>query len=160
MVQQMRTCHSEDSLPRLIYQTSLRLQIHADKVLLPFGITLEQFQPLKILEQGGGSVGQRQICGLAGKTPANMTRILDRLAGKNFIERRPDPEDRRAFTIVLTPVGRELVEQVVGLFTSYLDQVLTGIDEADEAVCRRVLRRISENLDRIAPKDIPGVEPS
>jgi len=150
----MRTTHTDDALPRLIYLTSLRLQIHADKLLQPLGITLEQLHPLKILEREGGAVGQRQMCTLSGKTPANMTRILDRLANKGFIERQPDPGDRRAFTIVLTPAGDELFKQAVTLFTGYQDKVLTGIDEQDEAVCRRVLQRIAQNLDAIVPEDI------
>ena len=150
----MQTTHTDDVLPRLVYLTSLRMQFHADKLLLPLGITLEQLHPLKILSHGGGAIGQRQMCALAGKTPANMTRILDRLANKGFIERRPDPEDRRAFTIVLTSTGEELVKQAVGLVTSYREQVLTGINEQDAAVCQRVLQRIAENLAGLAPEGI------
>lgn len=150
----MRTCHSDNALPRLIYLTSLRLQIHADKVLQPFGITLEQLHPLKILEREGGTIGQRQLCALTGKTPANMTRILDRLAAKGLVERRPDPEDRRAFTVVLTRAGVELVNQVVNLFTGYLDQVLHGISAEEEAACRQALQQITENLAGLAPDDI------
>lgn len=154
----MQTPDAENVLPRLIYLTSLRIQIHADKLLQPLGITLEQLHPLKILSHGGGAIGQRQMCALAGKTPANMTRILDRLATKGFIERRPDPEDRRAFTIILTAAGRELVEKAVGLVTGYREQVLAGIDEQDEAICRRVLQRIAENLAGLAPEDMQNVE--
>jgi len=150
----MPTTQSDDTLLRQIYQTAIRLQLHADKALQPFAITLEQLHPLKILSRGGGAIGQRQLCALTGKTPANMTRILDRLANKGFIERRPDPEDRRAFTIVLTPAGEELVEQAIGLVTGYREQVLAGIDEQDETVCRRVLRRISGNLDGLASEEI------
>lgn len=150
----MQTCQSEDVLPRLIYLTSLRLQIHADKLLQPLGITLEQLHPLKILGREGGTIGQRQMCALSGKTPANMTRILDRLANKGFIERQPDPADRRAFTLLLTQTGRKLIEQAVALFTGYLDLVLNGIDEQDEAVCRRVLLQIDRNLDGLAPEEI------
>jgi DNA-binding MarR family transcriptional regulator len=95
------------------------------------------------------------MCELSGKTPANMTRILDRLANKGFIERRPDPGDRRAFTIVLTAAGEKLVDQAVNSFTGYLDQVLSGVDEPDEVVCRRVLQQIARNLDGLAPEDIP-----
>lgn len=154
----MRTCHSDDVLPRLIYLTSLQLQLHADKVLQPLGITLEQLHPLKILSRGGGAVGQRQMCALSGKTPANMTRILDRMANKGLIARQPDPEDRRAFTIVLTPAGEDLIEQAMALFSGYLDQVLAGVGEEDEAVCRRVLLRINQNLAGLASNENQGDE--
>ena len=150
----MRTSHSDDVLPRLIYLTAIRLQFHADKVLQPFGITLEQLHPLKILKHGGGAIGQRRMCALTGKTPANMTRFLDRLVNKGLIERKPDPGDRRAFTIVLTSAGEKMVDQAVGLVTGYREQVMTGIDDQDEAVCRRVLQRIAENLAGLAPEEV------
>lgn len=150
----MRKSHSADILPRLIYLTAIRLQFHADKVLQPFGITLEQLHPLKILKHGGGAIGQRQMCSLTGKTPANMTRILDRLVNKNLIERKPNPGDRRAFNIVLTSAGEKLVDQAVDHIDSYREQVMTGIADQDEAVCRRVLQRIAENLAGLAPEEI------
>ena len=150
----MQTSHTNDVLPRLIYLTAIRMQLHADKVLQPFGITLEQLHPLKILNTGGGAIGQRRMCALTGKTPANMTRILDRLANKGLIVRKPDPGDRRAFTIVLTPAGEHMVDQAVDLVTSYREQVMTGIDEQEEAVCRRVLQRIAKNLAALAPEEV------
>ena len=113
----MQTSHTNDVLPRLIYLTAIRMQLHADKVLQPFGITLEQLHPLKILNTGGGAIGQRRMCALTGKTPANMTRILDRLANKGLIVRKPDPGDRRAFAVVLTPAGGHRVDQAVDLVT-------------------------------------------
>ncbi len=147
----MSICDS-NPLPRLIYLTSIELQAHADEVLRPYELTLEQFHPLKIIFLEGGDVGQSSLCGLASKTPANMTRILDRLAAKNFIERRPAPLDRRAFIIHLTPGGEKLVNEVAELFASYLNKiVMNGISSADEECCRRVLKQINDNLGRITP---------
>ncbi|VAW35796.1 hypothetical protein MNBD_DELTA03-113 [hydrothermal vent metagenome] len=147
----MSICDS-NPLPRLIYLTSIVLQAHADEVLRPYELTLEQFHPLKIILLEGGAVGQSNLCGLASKTPANMTRILDRLAAKNFIERRPDPLDRRAFIIHLTEDGEKLVNEVAGLFAGYLNKiVMNDISSEDEECCRRVLKRIIDNLGRITP---------
>jgi len=142
----MRVATTEDPLPRLIYVTALELQARADRMLAPFGLTLEQFRPLKFLQEAGGTVGQRRLCELAGKTPANMTRILDRLVAKELVLRQPDPDDRRAFLVTITPVGDRLVTQVLDIFTAYTQRVLAGVSPADEAACRRVLEQISANL--------------
>ncbi len=150
----MSICDS-NPLPRLIYLTSIELQAHADEVLRPYELTLEQFHPLKIILLEGGAVGQSSLCGLASKTPANMTRILDRLAAKDFIERRPDPLDRRAFIVHLTPEGERLVNEVAELFAGYLNKiVMNGISSKDEECCRRVLKRINDNLSRITPDTV------
>jgi len=150
----MKESPTDNALPRLIYQTSLRLQLHADKVLQSFGITLEQLQPLKLLSQKGGAIGQRQLCVLAGKTPANMTRILDRLAVKSLVQRQPDPDDRRAVKVVLTLEGEKLLDLAVNLFAGYLDKVMAGVSAQDETVCRRVLEKITLNLAELEPEGV------
>ncbi len=147
----MQTTTTTDPLPRLVYLTSLALQQHADRLLAGWGITLEQFHPLKLLMLGGGEMGQRFLAEQCGKSAANMTRILDRLARKELVCRRPDPEDRRAVVVELTPAGRDLVDGVVRLFDSYLNRVMAGISPAEEEVCRRVLHRLTGNLAALDP---------
>lgn len=146
----MKICEA-NPLPRLIYQTSLGLQGHADELLRPYDLTLEQFHSLKILLIEGGSVGQRDLCALTTKTPANLTRILDRLALKEFIERQPDPKDRRAFIINLTNTGERLINELMVIFSSYLDQILANITPDDTEACLRVLAQIMANLNQIVP---------
>ncbi|NOX25593.1 MAG: MarR family transcriptional regulator [Deltaproteobacteria bacterium] len=148
----MEECNNP--LPRLIYLTSLQLQGHADNALRPHGLTLEQFHPLKIILLEGGTVKQRSLCGLAAKTPANMTRILDRLTAKGFIKREPDPNDRRAYIIHLTPTGKKRVNEVAELLASYLNKIMNNISGKDERCCRQVLEQISNNLGLISPKSV------
>lgn len=148
-----QTLPNHDPLPRLIYLTSLRLQIHADRVLQPLGITLEQMRPLKILHRANGVMSQRQLCDMAEKTPANMTRILDRLTAKNLVERLPDPTDRRAFQVALTPAGKKLVKQIGNRFGAFLEQVLTGLSEEEIESCRQTLERVRENLNGLGPDE-------
>jgi len=147
----MAGCRTADPLPRLVYLTSLALQQHADRLLAPCGITLEQFHPLKLLMLAGGEIPQRQLAEQSGKSAANLTRILDRLVKKGLVRRIPDPGDRRAFVVELTPAGRDLVDEVIRLFDGYLDRVMAGISPAEEEVCRRVLHRLTANLAGLDP---------
>ena len=43
--------------------------------------------------------------------PGAMTRMLDRLACKGWIERLPNPADKRGVLVQLTPDGAALCEQ-------------------------------------------------
>ena len=56
-----------------------------------------------------------------GKAATSFTPVLDKLAGKGFVERRQNPDDRRSVLVFLTPRGEKWREQVVALF----DQVET-----------------------------------
>ena len=46
----------------------------------------------------------------ANMTPQSMGQIVDELEDLGYVERRPDPADRRAKLITLTDAGREAVE--------------------------------------------------
>lgn len=47
-----------------------------------------------------------------GRAATSFTPNLDKLQGKNLIERRPDPGDRRAVRIFLTDKGRKIEQQI------------------------------------------------
>jgi DNA-binding MarR family transcriptional regulator len=51
-------------------------------------------------------------------TSGTMTNRVDRLAARGFVERYPDPEDRRGVLVRLTPEGKEAVD---GAFEALLD---------------------------------------
>ncbi len=82
----------------------------------------------------------------AGLEPSTMTGLLDRMEADGLIERRPDPNDRRALTIHLTEEGRALREPVLGVVARMLARATRGIgaERLDEA--RDVLRHFLENM--------------
>lgn len=51
-------------------------------------------------------------------TSGTMTNRVDRLASRGFVERLPDPEDRRGVLVRLTPEGKSAVD---GAFEALLD---------------------------------------
>ena len=46
---------------------------------------------------------------------ATMTRQVDRLRAKGLVEREPDPDDRRAVVVRLTPRGKKLIDSTLTL---------------------------------------------
>jgi len=75
-------------------------------------------------------------------TSGTMTNRVDRLATRGFVERYPDPEDRRGVLVRLTPEGKEAVD---GAFTALLEAErafladLTARQQADLADLLRKL---------------------
>ncbi len=81
-------------------------------------------------------------------TSGTMTNRVDRLAARGFVERYPDPEDRRGVLVRLTPEGKDAVD---GAFTALLEAERTFLADlsprqADElaALLRRLLIPFSE----------------
>ena len=73
-----------------------------------------------------------------------MTYLLDSLAEAGLVERRADPSDRRARRIVATTHGRVLLDKLGERLREAEDQVLAGLDEAeDRQAFRTLLQRLS-----------------
>lgn len=140
----MNTCH-HDSLSRSIYLTSQALRNHVDRLLKPFDLTREQLHILKNIDLHDAR-SQSEIGTLTGKSPANITRILDRLEKKKLIHRRDNPEDRRSQIVVLTAAGTALCSEMSQLFQTFSGRIEHNIDKDDMAVVIKVLGQIEENL--------------
>jgi DNA-binding MarR family transcriptional regulator len=81
----------------------------------------------------------------ANMTPQSMGEIVDELEELGYVERRPDPGDRRAKLVTLTARGRECVaagEQTIRGLESEIDDVL---GEAAHAELRRMLERLVQD---------------
>ena len=143
----MSSCHNE-SLGRLIYKTSLELRNYAEKMLGPYGLTVEQYHLLKNTSPVEGR-SQNQLCEQLGKKPANITRILDRLEKKGWIVRKPNPNDRRSSLVYLTTEGESVSSEVLSDFESYSSWLIDGIGSDEERICRNVLQKIDDNLRKL-----------
>ena len=137
---------TKQPLGRMIYFMAQDIRNLAEKVLSPHELTLEQFQTLKILGQNTG-LTQRQLGLETNKNPANMTRILDRLAMKSLITRQADPNDRRAYLVFLTDQGRALLEEALVVFDSFSARLHLGITGPMQQMTRKVLAIMAANIE-------------
>lgn len=139
----------EHSFWRLIGLTAQEMRSYADHRLKKYDLTVEQLQLLKQLDLEFGQP-QRMLGTLTGKSPANITRLLDRLENKGCIIRGPNPEDRRSSLVYLSREGERLKEEVRRLFEGLRDDLVEAISPEDQNTAIRVLRMIRGNIDRMS----------
>ena len=133
-----------------LLQTTDALQRRLTRVIEPFGITLQQFNVLRILRGAGPD-------GLATLTVANrmvertpgVTRLLDRLEAEGLVERVRDAEDRRRVVARITPQGRSLLGRVDDTFEDAEDGAFAGLAEAEIEQLNRYLGRVRVHLEAI-----------
>ena len=65
------------------------------------GLTGPQFDVLATLHRGEG-IMQQELAARMLVTKGNVTGVVDRMEALGWIERRPDPEDRRVNRLYLT----------------------------------------------------------
>jgi len=94
----------------------LRIHHQIQKVetahLAQYNLTLPQFDVLAQLHREQG-ITQQSLADRLFVTKGNVCGLMDRLVEQELVERRPDPEDRRAYMLHLTSKGKELIETVL-----------------------------------------------
>src|ERR1700693_3568302 len=121
------------------------LRTYADHRAAEFGITRAQWAVMARLDRQEG-LKQSELAEMLDLQPITLTRLLDRLGHSGLIERRPDPHDRRAKRLFLTPAARPLLERLGGLAEELMANALAG--GAPENVERMIaqLTIVKENL--------------
>lgn len=89
----------------------------------------------------------KEIAGELGITPGAASQLVDSLVQPGFLERRPDPRDRRAVQVTLSPDGRKLFDEVDGEFSRLFDELTAGVDPKKLEICREVFLSILEALE-------------
>lgn len=95
----------------LLLRVARRLRHATFTALAPMGLSPHQSRALRIIaaEQ---PVRPSVLAARLRIAPRSATDVLDGLAERGWIERSPDPDDRRATLVSLTESGRELSGQV------------------------------------------------
>ena len=79
-------------------------------------------------------------------TTSGTTKRLDRLETAGYVTREPDPGDRRAVLIALTPKGRRLVDQAAAEHLADERRILAGLTPAEQRQLAGLLRKLSITL--------------
>ncbi|HWC31847.1 MAG TPA: MarR family winged helix-turn-helix transcriptional regulator, partial [Actinomycetota bacterium] len=96
-----------------------------------------------------GGTRLTELAGRANITPQAMGELVDDLERMRYVERRPDPEDRRAKRIVLTRRGIACVEAAFGTI-AVIERDLEGL------LGSRGVKQLRSSLNRIIGAE--GVE--
>jgi MarR family transcriptional regulator, transcriptional regulator for hemolysin len=130
-----------------------RFEVRASELSL----NLAQCKALVRLEKNEG-VSQARLAELAEVDAMTMVRILDRMEADGLLERRPDPQDRRARCLYLTAKAKPLLAQIWRLSDTTREEVFAGIGKNERDVFMSVLERLHDNLSRLEDKSShPGL---
>ncbi len=77
-----------------------------------------------------------------------MTNRIDRLEKQGFVERKPNPNDRRGTLVGLTQSGLELVDSLIGRHIDNEKNILSRLDEAEQVEFNRLLTKLLQGLKR------------
>jgi DNA-binding MarR family transcriptional regulator len=122
--------------------TASWLQTQGARILKPHGITIQQYNVLRILRgqhPNPASVGLLQERML--DKSSNASRLVDKLLEKKLLERKTCPNDRRQVDIRITESGLELLSELEVRMNVWDDQ-LKALSEKDAT-------EMSDMLDKL-----------
>lgn len=91
---------------RLLVAVSVRSMQEVDPALTPI-----QVRTLMILGSRD-SMRPSELAQALGVHPSNATRTCDKLVAAGLLDRRENPQNRRALILSLTPAGRQLITSI------------------------------------------------
>lgn len=118
------------TMPTLNLEAREKLRQHSsasapefDKVVM-FGF----YRLASFLATHSDSMTMRQVSAVLETPLSSATRLVDALVENGFVERLPDPQDRRVVRITLAPAGKTLYETAIDFFDRRLAEFLSHFD--------------------------------
>jgi DNA-binding MarR family transcriptional regulator len=111
------------------------------------GLTTPQAQLLCVLQDG--PVGMAEISSVVRLERSSLTGLVDRAEQRGLVERRPDPADRRAVKVGLTPAGRRTVDGFHSQVTEALCGTLSGLSDSERERFGRTLRKLTADVPAV-----------
>lgn len=136
-----------DPLGFLVSDVSRLLRRAFDEKARTIGVTRPQWRVLTLLARREG-INQGGIADLLEVEPITLSRMIDRLQEAGLVERRADPNDRRAWQLFLTDKATPIIAQLKDCAGELFEDALDGFSEAEEQQLSALLVRVQQNMSR------------
>lgn len=134
----------EESLSEAFWSVARRLRHRTRVALEPWDLSPSLARALSVLSHHGdlrlSSLAEHLH--IAART---ATEVADDLAGRGLADRRPDPDDRRATLLSLTPEGVSTAEAIKAARQAGSERFFAGLTGADRDELARLLRKLRDD---------------
>jgi DNA-binding MarR family transcriptional regulator len=133
----------DDGLPDLFWGVARRLRGRTRTALEPFAVTPSLSRALSALFQHA----PMRVSALAEHlrvAPRTATELVDDLASRDLADRRPDPDDRRAVLVGLTPAGEAAAQAIRAAREAAGERFFAALSAGDRRDLARILRELRD----------------
>jgi DNA-binding MarR family transcriptional regulator len=134
-----------DSLAFLLSQVGAQSARLFTEALAPLGVSPRAFAVLSNLAADDGQT-QQQLADALTIHRNNMVGLVDSLEAAGWLQRHRNTDDRRAFSLRLTPAGQAIVEQVNDLIPQLDNQLGHGLEPAQQRELVALLKQTAQAL--------------
>lgn len=124
-----------------------------DRRLASTGLTQARWGALLQISRGGEGLAQHRLAEHIGIESASLVPLLDSLVKAGLVERQPDPSDRRAKTVHLTPAAKPVLAEIEAIADGLRAELTDGISTDDLQTCIRVFEHIAARVPAAAERE-------
>lgn len=147
-----------DRLGMLISTVARMKRTRFDNCAREIGLTRPQWRTLNGIKYQPG-INQSQLAALLEVGHITVTRQLDSLESLGWVERRPDPADRRSWLLYLTPKVAPIFDQINVMVEMLHDEAYAGLSARELAQLEKILKKIHGNV-KAGLKDASHILPA
>jgi len=129
----------------LINDVSRTVRKAFDRKMVLLGLTRAQWHTLVYVIRLGQPT-QTELAEALDINRSSAGGLIDQLESSGFIKRIADPNDRRIWRIVATPLADRRANEIAECAEALMDDIFTGISGTDLSVAKRVLLKMQENI--------------
>lgn len=135
----------EQFIPFLIGDVARLFRKKLQQRVQRLNLTRSQAQVLGQIAMNEG-INQKGLAERLELQNMTLTRLLDKLQEAGFVERRADPNDRRAWRLFLTDAAEPILDEMWIVAEEIRDEALAGLTETEREALIRGLTHTRANL--------------
>ncbi len=120
--------------------------------LSALGIHRSQHRLLLHLARCGGAASQKELASYLQISPAAVTVTVKKLEKNKLLRRTVSKEDGRCKGLLITPLGKEVLERSYQAFSETDEIMMRGISEEEQKNMIGLFLRMQENLQSLLPE--------
>ncbi len=124
------------------------------RLLEPLKLSPADVGILRLLRQSPG-ISQQQLAETLGMHASRLVAILDALESRRLVARAPNPEDRRLYSLRLTPRGTDTLAEIGNIARTHNELIGSGLKGSEVEQLAALLQKIAA-AQGLTPKVHPG----
>ncbi|GAK19969.1 transcriptional regulator, MarR family [Vibrio sp. JCM 19052] len=136
---------SLDNLFHLVHV--LKRQLHEQIEQLELPIAPMHIRVIKIISKQSPCTAM-DVVNFLNRDKAQVTRLIKTLIEEGFIEKRPNPEDKRSQCLLTTEKGNEVLAKIKAVDAEIFQKMTLNVSEEELEAFQLVAGKLAENLSQ------------
>jgi DNA-binding MarR family transcriptional regulator len=143
----MSEFHEAEALANLTFSLLARCQEKENRLAESHNLLEAEFKCFRIMSSED-SLNNKDIAKRMKLSPGRVTRIMDGLVEKGYMEREIDKDDRRNMVITLSRKGKILAHKINGAYVKIHQDILQDIDTSQHKALIIAMEHLHAAVER------------